>query len=90
MVCQQLHSPEEEKWKCPYPEEWILQGTKKTACWTVYIRSKAIFIKEFSEAGWVRRVGLPSRNFLTYVIDRQDQTSLNRGLRFKGLVYWWR
>ena len=46
----------------------------KIACWRVYIRSKAIFIKEFPEAGWVRRVGLPSRNFLTYVTDCQGET----------------
>ena len=29
MVCQQPDSPEAEKWKCPYPDKWILQGTNK-------------------------------------------------------------
>ena len=77
----QPDSPEEEEWKCPYPEEWICKELK-TACWRGYTRTRATFIKEFSEAGWVRRVGLPS----TYVTNYQDQTSFNRGLQFKG---WW-
>jgi len=34
LVCREglsngLSTTEEEKWNCPYPEEWILQGTKK-------------------------------------------------------------
>ena len=54
-----------------YPEGWILQGPNK---------------KELSEAGWVRRIGLPLRNFLTYATDHQPgQTSFSRGLQFKGL-----
>jgi len=36
MVCQQPYSPEEEKWKCPYPEEWILQGTKEQLVESLY------------------------------------------------------
>jgi len=32
----------------------------KTACWRVYIRSKAIFIKEFPEAGWVAKESWPA------------------------------
>jgi len=36
MVCQQLYSPEVEKWKCPYPEEWILQGTKNSLLESLY------------------------------------------------------
>ena len=79
--CQQRDSPEEEERKCPYPEEWIRKELKNSLLEST--RTRATFIKEFSEAGWVRRVGLPS----TYVTNCQDQTSFNIedcGLRVGG------
>jgi len=47
MFRQQPDSPEEEEWKCPYPEEWICKDLKKHPVGEVIPRTRATFIKEF-------------------------------------------
>jgi len=65
------------------PRRVDLQGTKRKACWRGYTRTRATFIKESSEAGWVRRVGLPS-TYVTIIVKIRHPSIEDCGLRVGG------